>query len=296
MRLDDLPAFLALARHQRLNTAAERLAVSHTTISRRVASLERSLGVRLFDKTSAGWTLTDEGLRFYDEARKVEERAEEAFAMITGPAAKPKGAVRILSTDGFGVAALSGWAGRFHAAYPDIRLELVTFSRLQALHSREYDLAITVHRPALRDVLVNKLTDYNLGLFASPTYITRAGLPVDQEDLSNHEFVWFVESLLELPELQFLHPLVQSPKIVFQASTVLGQQSAVVSGAGLGLLPRFMADGNPDLVHVLPDVVNVERSFWLIIPRESSRSGAVRSAAQFMLKAASREQRRMLGQ
>jgi DNA-binding transcriptional LysR family regulator len=284
MKLDDVPAFLALARHQRLGPAGERLGISYTTIARRVASLERSLGGRLFDRTPDGWILTDAGARFYDEAVKVEAAADEAFEAGTRLDFSPHGAVRLVTTDGFGVAAVARWAGLFLTTHPDIRLEMVTSSRQLAFTSREFDLAITVHAPDLRDVETIRLTDYALGLYASPNYLKREGVPSGQRDLIDHDFVWFVESMQDLPELHLLHPIVPNPRIVFQSTSVLGQLSAVVAGAGLGLLPRFMVDEAAGIVAVLPDEVEIRRTYWLITPKESQRRPAVRATAEFLIR------------
>jgi DNA-binding transcriptional LysR family regulator len=294
-QLDDLMVFVALARHKRLSATATRLGISHTTVSRRVAALERALGRRLFDRSDAGWVLTDDGVRLFVEAQLVEAAGEHAFGAVCGSSSGLSGTVRVVTTDGFGVSVIASLAGRLSARFPEIRLELVTTTRLLPFNSRQFDVGITVHPPTLRDVLTTKLTDYKLGVYGSHQYLARAGEPRKREDLSEHRFVWFVESLQELPELNLLHPIVPDPRIGFQCTTVLGQHAAVAAGAGLGVLPCFLVSDDPRLARVLPDV-EVIRTFWMSVPAESSRMTPVRIVTDFLLREMTREKGRLMGQ
>jgi len=293
-RLEDLPFFLGLARHRRLVVAAERLGVNHTTVSRHVAALERSLGVRLFDKTTAGWALTDAGRQLFERAQDVERVAHDAFAEVNGSGSTLSGAVRLATTDGFGVSIAAPWAARLYEQHPGIRLELVTSSRLLSFTSREFDLAVTVHRPVLPRTTVERLTEYTLGLYATPGYMERSGAPGALADLGAHALVWFVDTLNDLPELQFLRPLVPKATLAFQCTTVSGQQAAVATGLGIGLLPRFSAEADPRLVRVLDGKLEIRRTFWLILPEESARVARVREVAEFMHTSAQAEQHRFL--
>lgn len=294
-QLDDLMVFVALARHKRLAPTAARLGVSHTTVSRRVAALERAVGRRLFDKSEAGWVLTDDGARLFAEAQLVEVAGEHAFGAVRGASSGLSGTVRLVTTDGFGVCVVADLAGRLSARFPDIRVELVTTTRLLPFNSRQFDVGITVHPPALRSIVTTKLTDYRLGIYGSREYLARAGEPRRSEDLPEHRFVWFVESLQELPELNFLHAIVANPRIVFQCTTVLGQHAAVAAGAGLGVLPCFLAGDDPRLVQVLPGV-DVIRTFWMSVPAESARMPPVRMVTDFLVRETARERSRLLGE
>jgi DNA-binding transcriptional LysR family regulator len=293
-QLDDLMVFVALARHKRLGPTATRLGVSHTTVSRRVAALERALGRRLFDKSDAGWVLTDDGARLFAEAQLVEAVGEQAFCAVRDPGPGVSGTVRLVTTDGFGVCVVGDLAGRLSARFPGIRVELVTTNGMLPFSARQFDVGITVHPPSLRNVSTVKLTDYRLACYGSPGYLARAGEPRTPEDLADHRWVWFVESLQELPELNFLHPIVANPRIAFQCTTVLGQHAAVAAGAGLGLLPCFLAGDDPRLARVVPGV-EVTRTYWMSVPAESSRKAPVRLVADFLLREMTRERPRLMG-
>lgn len=294
-RLDDVPFFLALARHKRLSTAARRLEVSHSTISRRVAALEKALGCRLFDKTLDGWELTDAGRRLYADAVRIEVTAAQAFGALSVNALDPTGTVRLLTTEAFGISVVAPWAARLRRLHPGIKLELLTNGRKNAFSAREFDLAVAFDQPDLTDVLVSPLADCGLGLYASRGYLTGRGGALTRQQLADADFVWFIESLQELPELPFLRSLVPDPRVVFYATSVLGQQAAVAAGTGVGLLPHFLAAPDGRLVRVLPDEVRISRTSWLVIPTESSRSPATRAVARFLYQVSRRERGRLAG-
>jgi DNA-binding transcriptional LysR family regulator len=294
-RLDDVPFFLALARHKRLSTAARRLEVSHSTISRRVTALEKALGCRLFDKTPHGWELTDAGRRLYADAVRIEATAAEAFGALRVDALAPAGTVRLLTTEAFGISVVAPWAARLRRLHPGIKLELLTNSRKGAFSAREFDLAVIFHQPDLTDVLVTRLVDYGLGLYASRGYLAGCGGSLTREQLADTDFVWFIESLQELPELPFPRSLVPDPRVVFYATSVLGQQAAVAAGTGIGLLPHFLAAPDDRLIRVMPEEISIIRTSWLVIPTESSRSPATRAVARFLHQVSLRERARLTG-
>lgn len=296
--LDDLRYFLALARYVSLVKAAESLGVSRMTVSRRIASIEKDVGARLFDKTSNGWVMTNDAVIFLAQAEKIEAIAKRLFeTRINGSDGRENisGTVRIVTTDGFGHDVLSPWTADIYNALPKVRIEIVTTSRVSPFTTQDFDIAITVHHPNLTKVQIRKLTDYTLGLYASRDYLRRFGDPQSRESLEGHNFVWFVESLHDLPELQFLRPIVPRANIVAEFSTVNGQQAAAAAGVGIGLLPRFSADSDDRLTRVLGTEVEVRRTFYLVVREASMRLPQVQAVIDILLRRAAKERARFEG-
>lgn len=102
VNLDDLRFFLALARHGRMVAAGERLGVEHTTVSRRVAALEKAVGHRLFERTPTGWTMTGAGRRLLPHAERIEAEAVLAFTDADDESRPVSGLVRLIATDAAG--------------------------------------------------------------------------------------------------------------------------------------------------------------------------------------------------
>ncbi|MDQ1012136.1 DNA-binding transcriptional LysR family regulator [Streptomyces sp. V4I23] len=266
VNLDDLRYFLALARHGRLVAAGERLGVEHTTVSRRVAALEKAVGHRLFERTRTGWAFTDAGRRLLPHAERIEGEALLAFAAPEGADRPVSGVVRLIATDAVGSVIVAPALAPLHEQHPGIALELVTTSALISHQTGQFDVAITLHRPQLPRFQVRRLCDYALRLYAAPSYLAKAEPIRSAADLADHEMVWYIESLLDLPELRFFHEVSETASFAFRSSNVFAQLEAVAAGIGVGLLPCFLAEQDPRVEPVLQHELEVARTFWMIVP------------------------------
>jgi DNA-binding transcriptional LysR family regulator len=230
-----------------------------------------------------------------DQAERIEAIASELFNGNRDDT-DVTGVVRIVTTDGFGHNVLPAWTAQILAEFPRVGVEVITTSRFQPFTGRDFDIAITVHRSDLPNLHTRVLTEYSLGLYASPAYLERKGVPNNIADLEEHDFVWFVESLHDLPELQFLRPLVPNPNIVAQFSTVNGQEAACAAGVGIGLLPLFSADRRPELTPILSGEVSVRRTFYIAVPDASIRHPHVQAVVESLFRCVAAERGRFTGE
>lgn len=264
--LDDLRYFLALARHGRMVAVGERLGVEHTTVSRRVAALEKAVGHRLFERTRTGWTLTEAGRRLLPHAERIEAEAVLAFTDADDESHPVSGLVRLIATDAAGSMLVTPALASLHARHPGIDLELITTGALISHHTGQFDVAVTLHRPELPRLHARRLGEYAMRLYASPGYLRERPPVRTPDDLAEHEMVWYIESLLDLPELRVFHQVSETAAFAFRSSNVFAQREAVAAGMGIGLLPAFFAEGDPRLVPVLAAELEVTRTFWMIVP------------------------------
>lgn len=262
MNWDDLRYFLAVAREGQMLGAATRLGVSQARLSRHVAALEEAVGARLFDRTTRGSTLTEDGGKLFAIAERVEADVLAGLSDLRGQE-EVAGTVRIGAPDGFGSAFLAPRLGRFRAAYPELRVQLVPVPRSFSLSEREADLAIMVGRPEKGRLRVKKLVDYSLGLYASEGYLARNGRPHSADGLKSHTLIGYVDDLIYTPELNYAGDFLRDWRSDIEVSTAIGQFAAVRSGAGIGICHDFMAAGVAGLVRLLPDL-SVTRSYWTV--------------------------------
>lgn len=285
MDWDDLRVFLAVARAGQLLGAANRLGLNHATVSRRLASLEKSLDARLVDRLTTGCRLTEAGSRLFSVAERMEREALTASA-LTGAdgAGDPQGVVRIGAPDGFGVAWLAPRLGALAARHPRLAVELAPVPRSFSLSRREADLVVAVERPAEGRLVAVKLVDYALRLYASRAYASAKGLPREPADLPRHALVGYVPDLLISPALDYAAEFgaLWTPRLL--VSSALGQVAAVRSGAGLGILHAFIAAGDPDLVAV-PGFAPIMRTYWLVWPETLREVKTIRAVVDFMTDA-----------
>lgn len=277
-----MASFLAVARTGRLTLAAQQLGIDHTTLSRRITGLETALDSRLFDRSVAGYRLTAQGERFLQAAQQVEALAMAAEADISGLKNRVAGTLRIGATEGFGTAFLAPRLVRMKGDNDDLVLELVTMPRLFNLTRREADIAIGLTRPDRGPLAARKLTDYDLGLYASRGYLARAGMPASPADLRHHKLAGYVPDLVYAEELDYLHDVMKGARLGMASSNLIAQLQMTLAGAGICVLPRFLAAPEPELVRVLPDDVRLTRTLWLIVHDDIRELAAVRHCLDFL--------------
>lgn len=279
---NDLRYFLELSRQGKLLRAAARLHVDHTTVGRRITALEKQLDVRLFDKSPNGYQLTDAGLRLLPLAEQMETCSNRLYLDIAGKDASLGGIVRVATPEALGSQVIARQVTGFRREHPDIEIELVAETRRMSLSKREADIAISFSRPDSGRLIAWKLCDYRLRLYAAHDYLA-AHPPIDSpEDLYGHDFVSYIDDLIEMPELRFFDNTIKNAHVVFRSTNVGAQFNAILDGIGLGLVHCFMARHEDRLQVVLPGEVSVERTYWLLVHEDLRHVARVDAVCKFL--------------
>ncbi|MFM0228131.1 LysR family transcriptional regulator [Paraburkholderia dipogonis] len=294
---DDLRYFLEVARTQRASGAAKRLGVDHTTVARRVRELEAALGTVLFDKSRAGgFVLTPEGRRLLAYADAVETTVHSASELFTGGTQFLSGHVRVGSTEGFGCFFLSPHLAHFHAAHPDISMDLLPVPHFVSLSKREADIAVTLERPKRGEYVCTKLCDYRLRLYATGEYLDRHPQITDVGSLRSHSFISYVDDLAFSYELLYLQRAIPEATSTFRSTSVIAQYFAALQGHSLAILPCFMAAPQSQLVSVLPDEVGVTRCFWLCCREDLRKLRRITAVWDYLRAVADRNRSFLMGE
>ena len=274
---NDLQAFLAVVRAGRLTVAARQLGIDHSTLSRRIAGLEAALAQTLFDRRSSGYVLTAEGERLVTDAEAMESLAIGLRARSDNGAEGLTGSVRLGVPEGFGTYFLAPRLQALAREHPQLDIELVANPRHFSLTKREADIAVAMSRPAQGHLHAYELTDYEVGLYASRAYLDEHGSIAGQADFARHPWIGYVDELMWSRELDYIGQV--APGIVprIRISNVICQMTAVAGGAGLGMLPVFMARNEPALVRLMPDEVRLSRTYWLVTHADSRKLARVRA-------------------
>jgi len=288
---DLLKSFLAIARAGKLTLAAKRLGVEHSTLSRHLGALEAALGLKLFERRVSGYALTlpGEALLVRAEAMEacvlaIEEDAGQSRAQVSGT-------VRIGVPDGFGTKFLAGVIGRLSASHPALQVELAAAPRGFSLSKREADMTISLSRPAVGRIHARKLTDYELGLYGVPDLAAKVAR---REDVPEVAFISYIDDMLFAPELEYTASVAKGIEPRLRLSNVLAQQEAAAAGAGLCVLPCFLADDDPRLVRVLAGDVKLRRSFWLLVPSDIRELARVKVTGAFIAEEVQKAVKRFL--
>jgi DNA-binding transcriptional LysR family regulator len=279
---NDLKGFLGVARSGRLTAAAARLGLDHSTLSRRLGALEHALKAKLFDRSPSGYSLTEQGRRLLPIAEEMERLSIGAGDAVGGTAAAVEGVVRIGSPEGFGSYFLAPRIGRLTQRHPGLAVQLVAASAVFSLSKRDADVVIAVSRPPAGRLAASKLIDYDLALYAAPSYLGAHPPIRSADDLEAHAFVSYIGELLHFPELDFLQHVAPGGATSLESSNLVAQLKATLAGAGLCVLPAFLAVEEPGLVRVLPDEVRLTRSLWLIVHQDLAELARIRAVVRFI--------------
>ena len=278
---DDLRIFLTVARARKVAVAARALGVDATTIGRRLGRLASGLGAPLFETIGGERRLTARGEALLAHAETIESAALAAMGEVAGDARSLSGQVRLSVAEGFASWVLAPALPEFHRANPDIRVDLVTASGFLNPSKREADMAVMLARPRTGRLVAAKLGDYRLGLYAAHAYLADHPAPARLDDLGRHSLVGYVPEFIYAPELDYLGEIGSGLEARLRSTSINVQHRMVAAGAGIGVLPAFIADRDPALVPVLPATA-IRRSFWLVTHSDVRRLARIEAVAAWL--------------
>jgi DNA-binding transcriptional LysR family regulator len=261
---------LAVGRSGRYTSAADELGVNHTTIARRIAALEQSLGGRLLARVGGGWELTDRGREALSAAEAVETAVRTLSADPAGPPAL-EGVVRMSATDGFSAYIAAPAIAEVQRHHPGVAVEIVATTRRATQQRSGLDIEVVVGEPQVHRAKAIRLGDYRLGLYGSRDYLARRGTPTSRADLAGHPLVYFIDSMLQVDDLDLARSVAPGMRESITSTNVFVHVEATRAAAGLGLLPCFMAARHDDLIRVLPGIVALQLTYWLVTRAETMR-------------------------
>ena len=292
MDWDKLQFFLCVARHGSRARAGAALHVDATTVSRQVSALEAALQQTLFERAPTGFVLTAAGRALVPHAEAMAAVAARIHSGREGESGL-SGQLRVSVSEGFGNSFIAPRLARFVAAHPELEIDLVASSGFLNPSRREADMAVLLARPRKGPLITRKLSDYSLGLYApadrpdwqeavATAPLSRAGIPV----------IGYMPDILYAPELDYLGEIEPGLRANVRSSSILAQRRMIAGGAGVGVLPCFLAAGDPELVRVRGDQV-IARAFWLALHRDVAPQPRIRAFIDW-LDAEVRESRGLL--
>jgi DNA-binding transcriptional LysR family regulator len=280
---NDVVYFLEVARQRNLVRAAEKLKVDHTTVSRRIRELERSLNSTLFKRSKSGFTLTETGLRLLQYAEGMESQANSMVEAIGLQEADAGGAVRIAAMEGIGSFYLTKCIGDFNRIYPSIQVELITDTRLLDLSRREADIFVSFFRPQGKRLSVRKVGEFKISLYSSSGYFDDRPYPKTLKELENEAFIDFIEENIYSKENRWLSDILRPAHTVFRSTSLVAQYMAVANGQGIAMLPSYVAANDRDLRPVMPELFSM-RDIWLSVHEDLLHIARIKVLIAFLEK------------
>ncbi|MCC7411142.1 MAG: LysR family transcriptional regulator [Gammaproteobacteria bacterium] len=271
----DLRYVLAAARGGTLAAAARAVSADATTVARRLAASERTLGARLFDRIDGRLVPTAAGEVALQRAEAIEQEMLALEQAIGGRDGALWGSVRMTSVNALLCGYLVPRLGDFRVRYPDIVLELVADTSHLNLSRREADLALRMSRPEGGGVVTRRLARLAYAVYAGRELTARAGA-----DPAQLPWIRYEDRYAHLPEAQWVARRYPGAPVVLRASVGVLSLEAVRAGLGVALLPCYLADVDPDLRRLGAPVSL--REVWLILHADLKRTARVRALADWL--------------
>ncbi len=260
---DDLRIFLAVARRESLSAAGRQLRLDPATIGRRISRLEEGLGAALFAKSPQGYALTERGQRLQAHAERAEQAVVAAHDEARGETGSLSGQIRIGAPDGCANYVLPQVCAAIVAENPGLEVQIVALPRVINLSKREADMAIAVSRPSTGRLTVQKITDYRLHLAAHESYLAGSAPIRSLADLDGHRIVGYISDMIFDKELDYLSE-IGAERVDLGSNSVSVQFNLLRHGAGVGIVHDFAIPSDLAVRKILPEIVSLTRTFYLI--------------------------------
>jgi DNA-binding transcriptional LysR family regulator len=264
-------SFLAVARSGGLSQAARSLHLTQPTLGRHIAALEQALGAALFTRSNDGLRPTERALLLVPQAEAMAASAATLLRLASGEAEAAEGQIRLTASEFIGVAVLPPMLARFRALHPGIDLDLVLSNRNLDLLRGDADLAVRNVPPTQSALVVRRVGEAPVGLFAHRSYADTHGLPADLDDLAGHWLIGRSADAERIPELRG-----RNLRFAFQCESDSGLLAALRAGLGVGPCQIGVAAADPSLLPVLPGFVLARIGIWIAMHEDRRMTRRVR--------------------
>ena len=267
MDWDDFRFFAELVRHGNLSATARRLRADHSTVSRRIDSLERALKIKLFERNPRGYVLTAEGERI---AKRVSALEQAVFSIqrLEGGEAAIEGRVRISAPPAFASLWLVPRLAKLRRDHPGLVLNIIGATTAASLVRREADIAMRLLKPEHSALKTRSLGRLRYGIYGARTYLNT----VAEED---RVFLAYDEELDASPQQRWLRKVSGGRPIVILANDLVSMISAVRAGMGLAALPHILVEGEKKL-RCVAESEEATRELSLVYHPDIGRSARIR--------------------
>jgi LysR family transcriptional activator of dmlA len=285
--LEDLNLFCAVVRKQSFAATALELGVSNAFVSKRIAVLEQTLGVRLLHRTTRKVALTDHGTVVHQWAQRIREDVDQLGEAISQKGAAPRGLLRLCTSSGFGRNRIAPAISKLALEYPELEVQLELLDRPVDLIAEGFHLDIRVGQVQEPHLIARRIAPNARVLCAAPAYLERHGTPRRLADLADHNCIVIRERDQDFGRWKLKGPQgVETVRVGGPLATNNGELVHQWGIDGHGIILRSIWDVGPSLangrlVRVLPEY-SQEADVWAIYPTRLALSANVRVCVQFL--------------
>jgi DNA-binding transcriptional LysR family regulator len=284
---DDLKYFLAVGQSGSLAGAARALHVNHSTVLRRLARLEETLGTLLFERHATGYAMTAAGEALAHRLAGVGEQIDAAQRQLSGLDSQLSGPLRVTTTDTLLGGLLMPLFAEFRSMHPRIQLQIVINNSFLSLSRREADVAIRPANAPPEYLVGRRIGRLQTAPYAARRYLQQLGLPTEADhprlaDWSAYDWVVPDDALSHLAQARWIRDHVPEPRRAVSADSLVAMADAVRHGMGAGMLLCLLAGADPDLVRLAPVDEAMDTDLWVLTHPDLRHSARVRVLGDFL--------------
>ena len=275
---NDLTVILAIGRSGSLSGAARTLDQNHSTIFRKINTIEDKTGVRFFERLPNGYVLTEAGATAMRYAERIESEVHALAREVLGQDMRLQGKIRVAAPEAFTTQIAPRLFAEFCQRHPQVTIEIAGGHFAVDLTRREADIAIRATRQPPDASLGRKVCNFRFGLYAAPDYLEQ------HKDIALTERQW----CLIQGTGEWLIPLIWKKKeqcerrTIFSCSTTLAVVNAACEGMGMTFLPCYTGDIENRLVRVGEPLENLTLELWLLTHADLRHTARVKALMNFM--------------
>lgn len=283
MNWDGFRYFAAAAEAGSLSAAAKNMQSNQSTVGRHIDALESVLGVRLFQRSVKGLSLTEEGQAIYEQSQHIQSSIVKIQRIVQGSReATASGTVRLSLPEGLGQEVLIPALDKFYQKYPNVKLIFNVTATTANMMQGEADIAVRLFHPEESDLVIQYLGEMKIGLYASESYKKNHGLPNQLRDVRKHKVITYGDQISILPENQWLLNHSDEALRVLSSDSTVTRFKAAVSGVGLSLQPEVLAQTNSNLIHLFKSVKLPAHKVWLVYHEDVRHMSRIRAVVDFI--------------
>lgn len=290
MSLDDFSYFALVVEHGGFSAAERATGIAKSKLSRRIHDLEQQLNIRLIQRNSRQFAVTDIGLKIYEQAKIMRNAAQSAQDLVHQLSEQPRGIVRISVPTSIAQNELAQILPEFLQLYPEVKIDLHISNRRFDVINENIDIALRVRSHLDNDagLIVRRFARIEQHLCASPDFIQRYGRPTAPQQLSDYRLLSLPEPNLQY-QLELHHATHATTQIKFEphltAFDFVLLRHLAVQSAGIVLLPDSIsrdAIKTGELDYILPDWHSAHGIFHMIYPSRQGILPAVKVMIEFL--------------
>jgi DNA-binding transcriptional LysR family regulator len=280
---DNFRFVLAVARMGSALRAARALGVDQTTVVRRIAQMEDSLGGILFERRQSGLQITPLGERIATTAGRVESEIIALESALHAEQRVISGTVRFTCSESFANAVMVPCLREFRRRYPDIIVDLISDDRRLDIARGEADVALRAgSRPEGAGIIARRMPDTAWNAYCSSVYAKEHGRPETAEALNGHLVVGMDGAMDNLPPPRWLARMTPNSAVAARSNSLSNLVSALKDGLGVAMLPCFIGDAESELKRCLPPLEELNSETWPILREDLRHTPHVRAFTDFV--------------